>query len=228
MATKKVTPKKAAGKKAPARRTLSKPASRKAAAPPVEQPRRLERQRPIESMPPLSDMAYRFALEYMRDCVGTQAAIRAGYSRTSAGQRAFELLQDPRVQAIIAEERAKLAEELEITSEAIARELAALAFANLGDYYEQDQRGNLRLRIDELTPRQRAAISELTVEKTGTTDTRHKIKLHDKQQALVNLAKLLGFFSERHLHGLAPASNGEPAAPWIVQPVAPAPGAGPR
>lgn len=43
----------------------------------------------------------RFADEYLVDCNGTQAAIRAGYSEKSSGTTASKLLADPDVRAYI-------------------------------------------------------------------------------------------------------------------------------
>lgn len=219
MATKKSAPKKkAAGRKAPARRAANKSAPAK----------RLDRIQPIEDMPPLTDQAFRFAQEYMIDCNAAQAAIRAGYSRASARQRAYELMQDPRVQQLIEEARAQLAEEFQLERETIARELAALGFANMGDYIEVGDDGEPRIRFANLSPAQRRAIQEVTIEVPEKGPRRIKLKLHDKRAALVDLAKLLGYHREIHLHGMAPSNDGTPIQPWIIQPVAPAPGAGPR
>ena len=47
----------------------------------------------------------RFVDEYMVDLNGTQAAIRAGYSRKTAEVLAYQLLQKPLVAATVAKRR---------------------------------------------------------------------------------------------------------------------------
>ncbi len=110
----------------------------------------------------------------------------------------------------------------------IAREMAALGFASMGDYIEIDADGSPRFKLGELTPAQLRAIQEIIIEEPATGGRKVRLKLHDKRAALVDLAKLLGFHREVYLYGQASGQGDAPAVPWIVQPVAPAPGAGPR
>jgi phage terminase small subunit len=53
---------------------------------------------------------YRFVDEYCIDLNGTQAAIRAGYAANSAHVTASQLLTNPKVQNLIAEKKAEIAE----------------------------------------------------------------------------------------------------------------------
>ena len=62
------------------------------------------RTRPSSSFRPASPRAgrrRRFCEEYVKDYNGAQAAIRAGYSATSARQRASELLKTPEVASTV-------------------------------------------------------------------------------------------------------------------------------
>jgi phage terminase small subunit len=50
---------------------------------------------------PLTEKQQAFIVEYLIDRNATQAAIRAGYSKASAGQRGFECLNNPIIRAKI-------------------------------------------------------------------------------------------------------------------------------
>ena len=75
-------------------------------------------------------------------------------------------------------------EKLEITQEMVVQELAKLAFSNVGDYLRIDANGDPYFDFSGLTEAQTAAL-----------DTR--FQLADKHQALVSLAKILGFMPTR-------------------------------
>jgi phage terminase small subunit len=59
----------------------------------------------------LNDKQTTFVREYLMDFNATQAAIRAGYSRKTAGSQAHDLLKKPEIQACLAEFRRKAAEQ---------------------------------------------------------------------------------------------------------------------
>lgn len=65
----------------------------------------------------------RFVVEYLKDCNGTQAAIRAGYSENCAAQQAYENLRKPEIAQKIQEHMDYVAASLDITAH---RVLAAL------------------------------------------------------------------------------------------------------
>ena len=58
-----------------------------------------------------------FINEYMVDFNGTQAALRAGYSKKNARQQATENIAKPAIKAIIAAKRAVLAEKTNVNAE---------------------------------------------------------------------------------------------------------------
>lgn len=73
-------------------------------------------------MPALPNSKHeRFCQEYVIDFNGTQAAIRAGYSRKTAGSQAFDLLKKPEIQARLTEIKADIAERLEIEQDKVFR-----------------------------------------------------------------------------------------------------------
>ena len=64
----------------------------------------------------------RFVQEYMIDLNATQAAIRAGYSKHTAGQIGVENLRKPIIATAISELQAQEAKKYEVTRESLARE----------------------------------------------------------------------------------------------------------
>jgi phage terminase small subunit len=158
-------------------------------------------------MPALSEKQKRFVSEYLIDLNATQAAIRAGYSPKTAQQQGSRLLLNVVVQDELSKQQSKVAERLEITKDRIVDELAKIGFANMLDYMRAGPEGDPYLDFSGLTRDQAAALSEVTVEdfKDGRGEDardvrRVKFKLHDKKGALVDLAKMLGFVTEKHEH----------------------------
>lgn len=79
-------------------------------------------------------------------------------------------------------------------------ELAAVGFASMGDYLRPGENGAPVPSFADLTPRQMAAVSEVTVESvtvgsgaSARTVTRTRFKLHQKQPALTALAAMNGW-----------------------------------
>jgi len=60
-----------------------------------------------------------FVAEYLIDLNATQAAVRAGYSKKTAGITGFENLRKPNIAAAITEAQAKRAARTEITQDAV-------------------------------------------------------------------------------------------------------------
>lgn len=73
----------------------------------------------------------RFVAEYMVDLNAEQAALRAGYSATTA--RRGVLLSDPRVQRAMAEGLKARADRTQINADWVLRRLAAMADADMAD-----------------------------------------------------------------------------------------------
>lgn len=135
----------------------------------------------------------RFIDEYMIDLNATQAAIRAGYSKKTAGPIAAENLSKPIIQAEIQKRRNRLQNKLEITQERVLQELAAIAFANGADYAKVINSGLLptveMIPTEELPPEKLPAIAGIKANQYGV-----EVKLHDKVKALELLGKYLGTF----------------------------------
>lgn len=137
----------------------------------------------------------RFVKEYLIDSNGTQAAIRAGYSKKNADKIAWQLLGNPRVAAAVEHCSAKISDKLEITAERIRAELAKLAFSNMEDYVVHEN-GDITPDLSKCTRDHMAAVQEFSVDSTGGTGDgerklilRTKFKLAPKREALELLGR---------------------------------------
>lgn len=151
----------------------------------------------------LTPRQQRFVDEYLTDLNATQAAIRAGYSATTAQQQGSRLLLNVVVAEAIAAGQSNRSERTGVTADAVVRELAKLGFANMLDYMRGGHDGDPYLDFSALTRDQAAALQEVTVEdyKEGRGEDardvrRIKFKLADKRAALVDLGRHLGIFKQ--------------------------------
>jgi phage terminase small subunit len=88
----------------------------------------------------VNDKQLRFAQEYLIDLNATQAAIRAGYSAKTASSQGERLLRNVEVQRAVAEAKAARSEKTGIDAAWVLSRLAAEAFADLADLYDEDGR----------------------------------------------------------------------------------------
>lgn len=72
---------------------------------------------------PLNTKQRRFIAEYLIDSNGTQAAIRAGYSKKTAAEIAYELLRKPQIRAAIEKPLMRR----EMSAEQVIEELSDIA-----------------------------------------------------------------------------------------------------
>lgn len=75
----------------------------------------------------LSRKRQRFVSEYLKDQNGTKAAIRAGYSKKTAGQIANEYLKIPQIKYEIEQRLNEIAKKADITAESVLRRLNLVA-----------------------------------------------------------------------------------------------------
>ncbi|HEV2303168.1 MAG TPA: terminase small subunit [Stellaceae bacterium] len=166
----------------------------------------------------LTPKQQRFVEEFIVDYNGTQAAIRAGYSKRSANEQAARLLAKDSVAAAVAGAREAQSKRTEITADAVLAELVKLGFANMADYMKVGPHGDPYLDFSALTRDQAAALQEVTVEDfvdgrgEDARDVRRvKFKLADKRAALVDLGRHLGMFPSKV------EMTGKDGAPVIIQ-----------
>ena len=144
---------------------------------------------------PLNDRQEKFVQEYLKDLNATQAAIRAGYSESTARSIGSENLTKPDIQAEIAKAKAKRSKRVEISQDRVVQEMAKLALADTRTLLDAD--GNVK-NPHEWDDAAAACVSaiEATTDKDGNTT--YEIKTWDKNTALTNLGKHLGTFVEKH------------------------------
>lgn len=154
----------------------------------------------------ITDKQKRFCDEYLIDFNGTQAAIRAGYSKKTANEQASRLLTNVNIQEYIKCSQQKTATKLEVTRERIIEEYAKIAFFDIRKLFD----GNSRLKyVQEFDDATASALSSVEVDeiwgssidgKTQIGDTK-KVKLWDKKGALDSLCKMLGFNAPTEVKG---------------------------
>lgn len=151
-----------------------------------------------------------FVRHYLVDMNAARAARAAGYAAEWSKTRAKELLQDPDVQALLEERRARMLELLDIKLEDVLRELSRLAFSNIGHVATWDGRTVVALDQGDIPEDALPAIKEIVRLPDGSM----RIKMHDKTAALLALGKHLGLKDTSRLdHAVA---DGAPLAVRLI------------
>lgn len=163
---------------------------------------------------PITPKQQRFVEEYLVDCNGTQAAIRAGYSARTANVQASQLLAKLSIQEAIQAARAERARRVEqstgreLSPDRVLKEYLDLAFNDLRDCFEQVG-DTLKIKHlkdwPESIGRSLAAVKvKRHIEGRGE-DAREveviEFKLHDKLNALEKLARHLGLLKDDAAQG---------------------------
>jgi len=150
----------------------------------------------------LSIKQQRFCEEYTIDFNGTQAAIRAGYSKKTANEQASRLLANVNIQNFIKSLQEETSNRLNITKEMLIEEYAKIAFFDIREVFNVD--GGL-IDIKQLDSKSAGAIASIeSLEEWGKDDagdsiiigTTKKVKVFDKIRALQDLGKHLGLFEK--------------------------------
>ena len=137
-----------------------------------------------------------FVDEYLIDLNATQAAIRAGYSPTSARQIADENMSKPDIKNAIDRAIAERSKRTGVNADRIIRELAKIAFVNPTDVINMDE----ATILDAATRDDTAAISSVKVKRIPTEDgdiVEREVKVYDKTKALELLGKHIGMFTDK-------------------------------
>lgn len=139
----------------------------------------------------LNDKEQVFVDEYLISLDPGSAAKKAGYSKTMAKTKAYQWVSDsennpkPYIREAIQKAMDKRSEKTGITAGLILEELAKVGMTNLTDLIEFDEKGITKIKASEdLTPAQRACISEVTQHKDVRGNVVFKFKTYDKLRAL--------------------------------------------
>lgn len=140
----------------------------------------------------------RFVEEYLTDLNATQAAIRAGYSKKTAGWIGPQLIGKSHISDAISARRDALSKKINVTHERILTEMARLAFFDIRNMMDDEGKP---IPIYKLSDDAAAAINGIDIVTVGNTEVGigqiMKYKIPDKNKALENLAKILGHFDNK-------------------------------
>ena len=160
----------------------------------------------IDELPELAALTPKqaaFCREYVVDSNGTQAAIRAGYSRGGASSQASGLLRNPKVAAALEAVQGKLRAGHSYAMDQLVEKYQRMAFVDPTSFLVRDD-ATQRLRYlapDELSPDQRALVSRVRChvdKKTGLE--RFSYEFHNQKDAMDSLARVFGMFRDRTVH----------------------------
>ena len=150
---------------------------------------------PEQAETKLTPKQERFVQEYMVDLNALQAAIRAGYSKDTAGVIGHENLKKPYIQAAIARARQEQQQRTQVTADSVVKEAALIAFADARELV-QHVVGSCRHCHGEGFKFQRT-VSEMN---------------HDREQ-WINKGKELSEFDEKGGIGFDPHKVPNPVCP---------------
>lgn len=136
----------------------------------------------------LTPKQQKFCDEYLTDMNATRAALRAGYSASTALSGA--LMRIPKIAAYLQQHREKASKAAQINHQMVLAELGKIAFSNMANYYHND--GSLK-GMHELTADEAAALWCLKVT-DGENGQSAFIRLNNKLSALEKIARHLGFY----------------------------------
>lgn len=143
-----------------------------------------------------------FCKEYIIDFNGTQAAIRAKYSKKTARSQAQRLLTNDDIQKEIQRLIKKRSKKLDITAERVLQEHAILGLQNICDYYNDD--GSIK-PLSELTHQQKSAILKIKTKivkvknDDGEEEDQRQVVdyyFRDKDKSLEALSKHTGIYEK--------------------------------
>lgn len=128
----------------------------------------------------------------------SEAARQAYPNHRYPGVWAVQLLRKEKIKNAIKEYRKRLMHEFDITPKRILSELAALAFSNMSDFYNDD--GTLK-NVSDLPRAISASLNgieaQIGLNEMGQPAVTQKIKIHDKKSALETLGKYHGMWTDK-------------------------------
>ena len=124
-----------------------------------------------------------FVAHYCTTFNASEAARKAGYSKSTARQMGYELLTKPYIKDAIQNKTQKSLKGLGVTQEKVIAEIAAIAFSDIGHAFEDDW--TLK-QVREIPVKDRKAIQAVS-----SSDKVCAVKMYDKLRALELLLDLL-------------------------------------
>lgn len=134
----------------------------------------------------------RFVEEYLIDLNATQAAIRAGYSPSTAYSIGNENLRKPEIKSEIDKAIAERSKRTGINADRILQELGKLGFVNIADVVDLET-GKVK---DSATDEDLACIQSIKIKPTEW-GTEREVKFYDKKSTLELMGKHLGMWTDK-------------------------------
>lgn len=146
-----------------------------------------------KSRTPLNPREEKFCQEYLAEphLNGTKAAIKAGYSKKTAGVKAAQLLVKISIRQRIKELQIPLQKKTEVTQEMVIEELRRLAFGDRRNIVYKKGHRVYVTDSDKLSIEDAACIESMEKTKTGI-----KINTSSKEKALELLSRHLGMYDK--------------------------------
>jgi hypothetical protein len=134
----------------------------------------------------------KFCDEYLIDMNASRAALRAGYSASTAlnGQ----LMAMSKIKLYLQQRTEEIAQKVQVTPDMVMRELCKIAFGNMGNYFLPD--GRMKA-MHELSDDEKAALWSISVNDDGSGSSvtaTTKFRMYNKLSALDKIAKHLNFY----------------------------------
>jgi phage terminase small subunit len=147
----------------------------------------------------------RFCEEYVISLNGSKSAIKAGFSKHSAGVQSTRLLKNVNVQNYIKDLQKDIEESSRMKAHDVVRDLCKLADWDIKTFVEQD---NMIKDLSKLTTEELAPVVGIKTKKTTysiegrqVTEITTELKLSDKHSALVTIGRHLGIFEKDNKQG---------------------------
>jgi len=143
---------------------------------------------------------HRFVVEFLVDTNATQAAIRAGYSKRSAREIGYSLLQKPAVKAAVRRLFKELQDKTIMSVDEILKEYSRIGRSDILDYLSFDGKDVVLNASSELIEAEARAIAKVAekVNKDGSKSV--SFELHSKTHGLDSLAKYYKLFGDQQVN----------------------------
>lgn len=153
----------------------------------------------------LNDKQRRFVAEYLKDQNATQAAIRAGYSKKTAGSQGHDLLKKPEIRLMLSKKLDAIEARAEFSAEQAIRQLERMVMFDVRRLFHPNGQPKEITELDDDTATVVAGLDVIEqYEGTGKerqfTGYLKKYKLADRLGAVNTALKMFGKLSERVEH----------------------------
>jgi phage terminase small subunit len=149
-----------------------------------------------------------FVQEYLIDFNATRAAEAAGYSSKAAHTTGHKMLKNGEVQEMIAKAMAERSKRTQVTQDMVVRELAKVGFSDIRQMVQWAGDRVAFVDSDQLPADVAHAVSSVKARKRVHTDAEGgvtetvdmELKVYDKVNALTQLGRHLGMFTDKTEH----------------------------